>query len=327
MSGVRGRWRRRRAADQAVPGSAADGTVGAPTGEHTEPAEHTEPVESTEPVGHVEPAGHAEKLEKHEPAEKPEKPERPAGQVASLRRYQAGWHRALRFVAQRLILRSVVKAITSVEVEGLRNLDGLREPFVVVANHSSHLDAAVLVTHLPRRVTRHLAVAAAADYFYDAWYRKAGTSLFFNSYPVYRGKSTGKGRGMSVRLLAAGVPVLIFPEGTRSRDGVMRRFKPGAAALCAVQDAPLVPVALIGAREAMPVGQAWPRPGRPPIRMLVGRPMRPRPTERVREFNARVEARVSAMLTMQTPYVLGDVPKDENPPAERRGDDAQEEAS
>lgn len=314
MSALRGPWRRRREAADGVP---------EPTGDVA--ATPSTPDASTGPAPDGVTAESAPDAPDVVPAERADHADRPA--PLSLRRYQAGWHRALRLVAQRVILRGFVKAITRVQVEGVRNLDGLKGPFVVVANHSSHLDATVMVTHLPRRVTRHLAVAAAADYFYDAWYRKAGTSLFFNSYPVHRGKGGGRGRGMSVRLLAAGVPVLIFPEGTRSRDGVMRRFKPGAAALCVAQDVPLVPVALIGAREAMPVGQAWPSPGRPPIRMLVGRPMRPRPTERVREFNARVEARVSAMLTMQTPFVVGDAPKDATPPAERRGDDSQEEAS
>ncbi|UNX55311.1 1-acyl-sn-glycerol-3-phosphate acyltransferase [Georgenia sp. TF02-10] len=228
--------------------------------------------------------------------------------VPDLSRFHAGWHRWLRFAAQRLVLRGVVGAVVDTEVEGLDNLDGLTEPFVLVANHSSHLDATVLVTALPYRHTRHLAVGAAADYFFNSWWRRAATSLFFNSYPVHRSGQGGKGRGMSQQLLADGVPVLIFPEGTRSRDGVMRAFKPGAAALCCKLGVPCVPVALLGAHDAMPVGRSWPVPGRPPVRVLVGRPMRPGPGEKAKEFNDRVAARVATMLTMQTPYVVGDQP-------------------
>jgi 1-acyl-sn-glycerol-3-phosphate acyltransferase len=241
----------------------------------------------------------------------------------SLRRYHARWHRWARFVAQRLVLRPVIRAITDVSIEGADNLDGLRGgPFVVVANHTSHLDATLLVTGLPRRLTTHLAVAAAADYFYKQWWIKAPTSLFFNSFPVHR-TGGGRGKGMSSRLLADGVPVLIFPEGTRSRDGQMKHFKPGAAALCVAQNVPCVPVALIGTAEAMPVGRSWPVPGRPPVRMLIGRPMRPRPGEKVREFNTRVQARIATMLTMQTPYVLADGPQG----GTDHPDKAQEEAS
>lgn len=241
-----------------------------------------------------------------------------------VRRYQARWHRWARFVAQRLVLRSVVHTITDVSVEGADNLDGLAGgPFVVVANHTSHLDATLIVTGLPRRLSAHLAVAAAADYFYKQWWVKAPTSLFFNSYPVHR-TGGGRGKGMSARLLAAGVPVLVFPEGTRSRDGRMKRFTPGAAALCVGQNVPCVPVALIGTAEAMPVGRSWPVPGRPPVRMLIGRPMRPHPGEKARDFNARVQARVATMLTMQTPYVLADGPRGgSDHPQDKR----QEEAS
>nr|KEP24545.1 hypothetical protein DA06_07180 [Georgenia sp. SUBG003] len=88
----------------------------------------------------------------------------------------------------------------------------------------------------------------------------------------------------------------------------MRAFKPGAAALCVARNVPCVPVALLGTHEAMPVGRSWPVPGRPRVRMLVGRPMRPRPGEKARDFNDRVAARVRTMLEMQTPYVLADGP-------------------
>ncbi|WP_164737382.1 1-acyl-sn-glycerol-3-phosphate acyltransferase [Georgenia sp. SYP-B2076] len=225
--------------------------------------------------------------------------------MQSLSRYHARWHRWARFVAQRVVLKSVVHSVARVRVEGARNVEGVSGPFVVVANHTSHLDATVMVTELPRRLTGNLAVAAAADYFYKQWWIKAPTSLFFNSYPVHR-DGAGRGKGMSSRLLEAGVPVLIFPEGTRSRDGEMQHFKPGAAALCCHHDVPCIPVALLGTRDAMPVGRSWPVPGRPPVTMLVGRPMRARPGEKPREFSDRVAARISTMLTMQTPYVLGD---------------------
>ncbi|MPV38705.1 lysophospholipid acyltransferase family protein [Georgenia subflava] len=243
--------------------------------------------------------------------------------VPSLKRYHAGWHRAARYVAQRMVLRPVVRTVTRTTVEGLDNLDGLDEAYVVVANHCSHLDTAVLVTSLPKTVTKHLAVGAAADYFFSRWYMKAATSLFFNTYPIHRtsgGKRTGK--GLSQRLLGEGVPLLIFPEGTRSRDGAMKRFKPGAATLCVAKSVPCVPVALLGTYEAMPVGRNWPVPGRPRVRMLVGRPMRPRPGEKARDFNDRVAARVETMLAMQTPYVLGDTR-----PGREVGDNQQEEAS
>lgn len=228
--------------------------------------------------------------------------------VSDVQRFRASWHRWARRVAQRGIMRPLILSAVDASVEGTDNLEGLREPFVVVANHSSHLDATVLVSFLPYRYTRNLAVGAAADYFFNSWWRRAATSLFFNSYPVHRSGEGGRGKGMSQRLLRAGVPILIFPEGTRSRDGQMKRFKPGAAALCVKENVPCVPVALLGAHAAMPPGRNWPVPGRPPVRVLVGRPIRPLPGETAKDFGDRVAARVTTMLTMQTPYVVGDTP-------------------
>lgn len=224
-----------------------------------------------------------------------------------LGRYRSRWHRAARSLARRLVLRPVVAATVRVRVEGREHLHGMRGPVVVVANHNSHLDATAVVTCLPARVTGNLAVAAAADYFYCRWWRRAGTALFFNSYPVNRdGRS--EGTGMSARLLRAGVSVLIFPEGSRSRDGLMKPFKPGAAALCCAERVPCLPIALLGTREAMPVGRGWPRPGRPRVTMLVGRPMRAGRGEPPEAFSRRVHARVSAMLAARTAFVVDTAP-------------------
>ena len=231
----------------------------------------------------------------------------PRAQVPpNLTRYRARWHRMLRFIAQRMVLRPVVSAVTSTTVEGLDNTEGLDRPFVMVANHCSHLDTAVIISQLPYRLTKHVSVGAAADYLYGRWWIKATTSLFFNTYPIQRSGSGRRGRGLSQQLLRARVPIMLFPEGTRSRDGAMRAFKPGAAMLAITNGVPIVPTALVGTHTAMPVGRFWPVPGRPSVRVLVGRPMSPRAGESIRDFNERIRQRIETMLTMQTPYVVGD---------------------
>ncbi|HIZ37684.1 MAG TPA: 1-acyl-sn-glycerol-3-phosphate acyltransferase [Candidatus Ruania gallistercoris] len=219
-------------------------------------------------------------------------------------RYHSRAHRGLRYLAQRLLLRPVISSTVRVTVEGERNLAGLDGPFILVANHSSHLDAPLCLTALPYRVTKNIATAAGADYFYSSKWRSILTSLFFNTYPVERGKSRGKSAGLSVSLLRQGVPLLIFPEGTRSRTGEMADFTPGAAALARALRLPIVPVALVGAHDAMPVGMFWPKSGRMPVKVLIGKPLRVRAGEKLPEFNARAQARVRAMHRMQTSYVL-----------------------
>ena len=138
-------------------------------------------------------------------------------------------------------------------VVGTKLLKNVPKAFVVVANHSSHLDAPLIMGALPRKQARYLAAGAAADYFFDVWWRRGLTALFFNAFPVDRSGSNP--RSVSAKsLLDRGVPLLVFPEGTRSKTGEMGRFKPGAASLAIASDVPCVPVALIGAGAAHPRG-------------------------------------------------------------------------
>lgn len=232
-------------------------------------------------------------------------------------RYHWRWHRLLRRFTQRVILRGVINGAVSVTVEGQQNVGDLKGPFIVISNHSSHLDAPVLISSLPYSLTKNLATAVAADYFYSQKWKSSLTSIFFNSYPVERdGRRSGKKpkrAGLSISLLRDDVPLLIFPEGTRSRTGEIAPFKPGVAALARALRVPVVPVALIGAHEAMPVGRSWPKPGRPPLRILIGDPVQVKSGESLQDLNARIEARVRAMFDTKTVEagLDEDLPEDE----------------
>lgn len=191
-------------------------------------------------------------------------------------------------------MRPVVRSAVRVHVEGTANLDGLPQRFVVASNHSSHLDTPLIFCSLPRRRARYLAVGAAADYFFDVWWRRGLTTLFFNAFPVER---TGmRARPMDpVELLHDGVPILLFPEGTRSRTGEIGEFRYGTAALCVSTGAPCVPLAVVGAYDAMPRGRGWPERGRPPVSVHVGEPLYPQPDEDVARFSQRIEDRIRSL--------------------------------
>jgi len=201
---------------------------------------------------------------------------------------------ATRFVAQRGLLKAVVWSNTRVRVLGKENLAGLDGAFVVVANHSSHLDAPLIMGSLPRPLARYLASGAAADYFFDVKWRRHLTALFFNTFPVDRTGSRTR-PGMSKTLLERGVPLLIFPEGSRSKTGEMGAFKPGAAALSISTGVPCVPVALVDANKAMPRGKNWPVRGRKPVGVVYGKPMRANDGENAEEFSARLASEVSRL--------------------------------
>ena len=114
------------------------------------------------------------------PAPRPEPPE------PRFDRYTSKSVALARFVAQRVLLGAVVRSVITVRILGRDRLSGLKGAFVVVANHSSHLDAPLIFTTLPRRLARYLAAGAAADYFFDVRWRKGLTALFFNAFPIHR---------------------------------------------------------------------------------------------------------------------------------------------
>ncbi|WP_378146015.1 lysophospholipid acyltransferase family protein [Cnuibacter sp. UC19_7] len=206
-------------------------------------------------------------------------------------RFTSGVMAGFRFVAQRMLLKPVVWSITDVTVVGRENLKGFNGAFVVVANHSSHLDAPLIMGSLPQRLARYLAAGAAADYFFDVWWRRGLTALFFNAFPIDR-TGTAERKGVSKKLLGRGVPLLVFPEGTRSKTGEMGDFKPGAAGLSMLCDVPIIPIALVGASDAMPRGRNWPKPGRPPVTVVLGAPMSAAPGENAEQFSARIAQEV-----------------------------------
>lgn len=206
-------------------------------------------------------------------------------------------------MAQRGLLRPVVWGITDVQVHGRENLDNFNGPYVVVSNHSSHLDTPLIMGALPRRLSRYLAAGAAADYFFKKWWIAAPTALFFNAFPVERAGLRNR-KGLAGKLLADGVPLLLFPEGTRSRTGQMAPFKPGAAALCISRNVPCIPIALVGAHEAMPHGHGWVRRGRPQVHVVIGSPMWARPGEAAARFSERI-SKVIRDMHDQTATTVG----------------------
>ena len=203
-------------------------------------------------------------------------------------RYTSRTNAVARQAAQMLLLKPALWRLLTVRVHGKEHLDSVETPYVIYGNHSSHFDGPLIFGALPRKLSQYLATGAAADYFFDKWWKALPTSLFFNAYPVERSGARTSRRGLSGSLLSEGVPVLIFPEGTRSRTGAMAPFKPGVAALCISRGVQAVPVALVGAYEAWPPTQRGLPKGRPEVHVVFGRPLRPSPGEIAHEFNERM---------------------------------------
>lgn len=196
--------------------------------------------------------------------------------------------------AQQLLLKPAVWSLLTVHTHGLQNLDGAEEPFIVIANHSSHFDAPLVMGALPRRLSKNLATGAAADTFFTKRSNAAAIQLFMNAFPVNR-QGTRSHRGLAKQLLSDGVPLLLFPEGGRSYTGGMRPFTPGVAALAISFNCQVIPTAIVGAAAAWPARDKRWKPGRPDVHVVFGLPMRPRPGEIAHQFNERLRRKVIEM--------------------------------
>lgn len=148
-----------------------------------------------------------------------------------------------------------------------------KPPFVVIANHASHLDALILAAALGRSVRGCTFPVAAGDVFFTSSHRSLVSSLFINALPLWRKKVTAHALAdLRTRLADGDCGLILFPEGARSRDGELLPFKQGLGMIVAGTPVPVVPCRLIGAFEAMPAGKWVPRPRR--IEVRVGRALR-----------------------------------------------------
>ncbi|MDX6287993.1 MAG: 1-acyl-sn-glycerol-3-phosphate acyltransferase [Frankiales bacterium] len=132
--------------------------------------------------------------------------------------------------------------------------DGERLPrggFVVIANHQSHADAPALLAALgPRRRVR---VAAAADYWFNGGLRARMCQWLVGGFAVRRNGGGASDLAAMAEFIRRGGVVVLFPEGTRSRDGVLGEFHRGAFRLAELAGAPLVPIGIAGTRQLLPV--------------------------------------------------------------------------
>lgn len=233
--------------------------------------------------------------------------EKPTGELA---KYRSGGRAALRFVLQRVLFRAVVNSAVTPQVQVHRRVKSIRGPFVLVANHTSHVDGPLLAMSLPWTQARFLSTGVATDYWFDHWHRRLFVRLMMNAFPIDRGGSR-KHSGTSRKLLRSGVPILVFPEGGRQQTGTMADFKPGGAALAIGVGVPVVPAAIIGGYEAMPKGRSWPVPGRPTVRVVFGDPMIAHQDESAVEFSTRIHDRVKDLYDEHHDEVLGSAVRDE----------------
>src|SRR5947209_3589741 len=169
-----------------------------------------------------------------------------------------------------LIIRGLLRTYCRFEIVGNEYVRSNRS-FVLVANHSSHLDTVCLLAALRLRQLHRAFPAAAADYFFKSMPRTCIATVVVNALPFARQTHVRQSLAICGELLAnAGNVLIIFPEGTRSTNGEIQEFKAGIGALLAGRDIPVLPCFLDGAWRAWPKGKRLPRPRK--VRLIVGPP-------------------------------------------------------
>jgi 1-acyl-sn-glycerol-3-phosphate acyltransferase len=214
-------------------------------------------------------------------------------QWRSLRR-EAGLPSWLAHAAWCALAGAYLRAFHNFRVEGREHLPA-RGPFVVVANHASHLDALALAVGLPPRLRERAFPIAAGDTFFETPALAAFAATFLNALPMWRKKCGSHAmETLRERLHGEDVVYLLFPEGTRTRTGVMAPFRAGIGMLVAGTPVPVVPARLEGCYAALPPGVKCPRLR--PIALRFGRPLvfegTPNAREGWREVAARLESAV-----------------------------------
>jgi 1-acyl-sn-glycerol-3-phosphate acyltransferase len=166
---------------------------------------------------------------------------------------------AVRTVAA-LGMRAFLRGYHRLSIEGRENLP-LGCSFVLVANHQSHLDAPALAAAIRLPYLHQTYPAAAADYFFRTVPRSILFTVMINGLPFHRRRGASRSLAVCKELLRSGGNILIlFPEGTRSPDGELGRFRSGIGRLVMGSQIPVVPCHLEGAFRALPKGASLPRP-------------------------------------------------------------------
>lgn len=163
----------------------------------------------------------------------------------------------------RMILGTIGAQVT---VEGFDQID-ISKPHIYAVNHLSALDIPVLYKYLPFQF-RILAKKELFRYPFMGWHLRRSGQIAVDQKNV---RSSVRSIGRAVEALKGGMPIVIFPEGGRSKDGQLHAFMSGAFYLAIKSQVDVVPMAIIGTFEVLPINSFHIR--RRPIRLEVGNPI------------------------------------------------------
>jgi long-chain acyl-CoA synthetase len=183
------------------------------------------------------------------------------------------------------------------------------EPMLIICNHVTAYDGALVEYALPGRMRRRVAAAMLGEMLQDyRRFRNPDTGRFmlfgpaaywlvttlYNVFPLPRRRDFQRSFAHAGEALDRGYNVLVFPEGTRSAAGELAPFRPGIGLLVKQAHAPVLPVALNGLGELKAKGRGWFRSGKVEVR--VGEPLRFGPLDSEAEITERLHSAVAELM-------------------------------
>lgn len=210
------------------------------------------------------------------------------------------------------VMQPVTRLLIKPRVIAPRGID-LHEPMLIVCNHITSYDGALVQYALPGRMRRRLAIAMSGEMLEDFRHMRgpeghpgAGrfyplglpaywlATMLFNVFPLPRLRSFQRSFEHAGWAMDRGYHVLVFPEGALSQSGYLARFRPGIGLLTKLCDAPVLPVALRGVGELKREGGGWFRTGRVEVR--IGNTVRFSPMDSETFITERLHDEIARLL-------------------------------
>lgn len=216
--------------------------------------------------------------------------------------------RGVRGVLQVLIVLPIARAMCWVRVRGAEQLRGLEGPALFVCNHVTMVDGGVVLSALPSRFRRRLAIAMQGELLRDwrhpsaaaPWHQRIwgpplylAAALLFGVYPLPRRSGFRRSFAFAGEAVDRGQSLLVFPEGRRTPNGRMLPFLPGIGVMAAGLGLPVVPLRIDGLFELKQRRRHMAFPGE--VSITVGPPARYAAGEDAGAIAADLERRVATL--------------------------------
>jgi long-chain acyl-CoA synthetase len=178
----------------------------------------------------------------------------------------------LRSILLKLVIHPFLSLFVSLRIEGIESLKNLKTPILIMPNHRSYLDSAVLFWAMPAVIRQGLAIATALDMRRYFWWMVPLWELLYASFPFPRQEEENMEAGLEAvgKLLDQNHSIMIYPEGRISPTKELLPLKRGAGLLATEMGVPVLPVFIENTERILPYGKMIPR-RRGPVTVRFGK--------------------------------------------------------